>query len=476
MSNINEIIQLPYNFTPRPYQQVQYSLMDSGCKRYFKRWTRRSGKDLGDWNYLIKRAFERVGNYFYIFPAYTQGKKAIWEGKTKHQVRYLDYIPPKWARFNSNELKIELANGSTIRIIGSDNIHALRGAGPCGIVISEFAWQSMEVLEVLEPMLMENNGWLIINSTPNGKNFMYDFEQIIKVNPDWVVDELQSLWPDLPNYYPVISSEELDNAYFNKEINYETYLVKAQDETMAAIESLRRQGRTEESIEQEYGVSYIAGQKGAFYADCIKKARDEKRIGNFVVNNHKYVDVLFDLGRTDDTVIWFRQHDGNRVIWIDYYENNTKDLMHYVNVLKEKGYNYRTIVLPHDARQTTLQTNMSTKDLLYRLLIEARLSTDIHVCDRPSSKQIPIMLTRERFSLYYFNESTCSDGITKVSLYHREYDKKLRIFKDNPAHDWTSHAADALALDGICGDLLDSYTKPQIKYITDFNPLDYEGI
>lgn len=85
------------------------------------------------------------------------------------------------------------------------------------------------------------------------------------------------------------------------------------------------------------------------------------------------------------------------------------------------------------------------------------------------------MLTRERFSKYCFNEPLVADGVTKLSLYHREYDKKLRIYKDNPAHDWCSHAADAIALDGICGDMLDStLTQKPRAFITDFDPLNYE--
>src|SRR6266850_5695742 len=172
-------ITIPYNFQPRPYQLEFFQIMDSGCKRYFARWTRRAGKDLGYWNYMIKEAFKIVGNYFYVFPEYSQGKKALWEGKTKDEYQYLNYIPPGWIKNkNSNEMKLELQNGSIIRIVGSSDINALRGSGPRGIVVSEFAYHAagLGLLDVLTPMLNENNGWLIINGTPCGKNFMYEFE------------------------------------------------------------------------------------------------------------------------------------------------------------------------------------------------------------------------------------------------------------------------------------------------------------
>lgn len=461
-------------FIPRPYQLEFYNAMDNGCKRYFGRWTRRSGKDLKDWNFVIRESLKVIGNYYYVFPEYTQAKKAIWEGKTKNGVRYLDYIPPGYAKFNSNELRINMVNGSIIRLIGSEDIHKLRGAGPRGIVISEFAWQSMEVIEVLEPMLLENGGWLVINSTPHGKNFMYDFEQTIRTSKEWIMSEIQSLWPDLPNYYPVITSLDLDNKYFKGEILYDEYLRFAQEQTMQAIENLRKQGRTEDYIEQEYGVSYIAGQKGAFYADCIKKARDEGRIGSFPYINNQPVDVFFDLGVKDDTVMWFRQQDGDKIKWIDYYESNNNDLFHYIKILKEKGYSYKTFILPHDGGHRVFQTGMTTRDLLYRMLLENRLPTDIYVCERPSSKFLPIMLTRERFPRYFFNQDTCMDGLTKLSLYHREYDKRQKVFKESPAHDWTSHAADGIALDGMTGNKLDyNLYVANTKYVIDFNPLTY---
>ena len=54
-------ITLPYNFSPRDYQIPQYEAMDNGILRVVKCWHRRAGKDLCDWNYLIKRASMEPG-------------------------------------------------------------------------------------------------------------------------------------------------------------------------------------------------------------------------------------------------------------------------------------------------------------------------------------------------------------------------------------------------------------------------------
>jgi hypothetical protein len=34
-------------------------------------------------------------------------------------------------------------------------------------------------------------------------------------------------------------------------------------------------------------------------------------------------------------------------------------------------------------------------------------------------------------------------GIEALKAYRKEYDSKLRVFRDNPTHDWASHPADA---------------------------------
>jgi hypothetical protein len=444
-------ITIPYNFTPRPYQQEIFKQLDSGKLRLLLRWSRRAGKDLTCFNLMVKKAFERVGSYYYFFPEYSQGKKALWEGMDMDGVRFIDRIPKEWViKKNNNEMKLELGNGSIIRVIGTENFDSIMGTNPIGCVFSEFSLQNPAAWDFIRPILAQNGGWAIFNGTPRGKNHMYQLEVDNTANPDWFISELQSLWPDLPNYFPVVTQEQIDKE--------------------------RASGMTEEVIEQEFGVSYIAGQKGAYYMDCITKARAEGRIGAFSPNFNKPVDILLDLGITDDTAIWFRQIDGNRLIWIDYYENNTKDLAFYAKILKEKGYPYRAGILPHDGRSHTIQTMYSNKELFQRLCQELGINIDFYVADRPSSKQIPIILTRERFPRYHFNEPLVAEGIKKLSLYHRQWDRGSQSFRDIPAHDWTSHCADSIALDGLTQHIFDGYstTGQNIDIKTDFDPFTYD--
>ena len=50
----------------------------------------------------------------------------------------------------------------------------------------------------------------------------------------------------------------------------------------------------------------------------------------------------------------------------------------------------------------------------------------------------------EAVSTLYAASGRCERGIEALRQYRREYDDKLKDWRRNPLHDWTSHGADAL--------------------------------
>ncbi len=443
----NGKIEIPYQFIPREYQLPLFEAMDSGrYSRYFLRWCRRAGKDKSCVNATIKKMLERVGAYFYLFPSYAQGRKAMWEGRDRDGFALIDHFPAELIKsVNKNEMKIELINGSIFRVIGTDNYDSVRGTNVIGVVFSEYAYQDSGAWDVIRPILAENGGWAIFNSTPNGKNHMYELENLALKNKNWYVSVLQCLYSDLPNFHQVTTKE--------------------------AINEDRMSGMSEETIEQEYGVSYTVGMQGAYYADMIEKARKDKRIGNFPPEDTKWVDTFWDLGLNDSTSIWFRQTDGRAIIFVDYLEDSNKDLAFYVQALKDKGYRYRTHYLPHDGVHRSIQTKLSHSTFIRTLLQQAGLEDDVQVADRVPQKKLAIDAVRGRFSRYFFNEALMGDALMKLSLYHRKWDKQKDVFLDYPVHDWTSHCADALSTEALTADI----NEPDLmweapKLITHFDP------
>lgn len=413
-------LTIPHNFTPRSYQLDLFKALDGGQKRAFLRWPRRHGKDKACWAYLIKEACRVPGNYFYIFPLLTDAKRALWENVDADGFRTLDHLPREMYKRRSNqELVIELNNGSFIRLLGMDEPDKIRGIAARGAVFSEFAYQPSDGYKIIMPALRETGGWCIFNSTPNGRNHFYEMDMRVKNAPKWYYSSFQCLWPDEPNYEGRYIA--LDDLH---EVQHE-------------------EGFTEEEMAQEYGVSYSAGMKGAFYATHIEKARAEHRIGNFPVSDHLWTDTFWDLGMSDSTAIWFRQTDGSRVVWVDYHEDTGKDIAHYVKILEQKGYNYRTHFLPHDGGHRTIQTQFRTNEIFRMCCKEAKISDDVVVVPKVGI-QDGINGIRKRFSSYFFNEGLTADGIQKLELYHRRYNPKTQSYVKDPVHDWTSHCADAL--------------------------------
>lgn len=79
MTETTSKISTPYRFTPRNYQLNLLRKLDAGYKRIIMVRHRRAGKDKLCRNMMINKAVQEVGNYFYIFPTYSQGKKALWD-------------------------------------------------------------------------------------------------------------------------------------------------------------------------------------------------------------------------------------------------------------------------------------------------------------------------------------------------------------------------------------------------------------
>lgn len=185
-------VQIPFKFTPRDYQLPLFSAMDAGIKRAIVVWHRRAGKDKACWNYTIKRAFERVGTYFYFLPEYSQAKKVVWDNIDNDGFKMLDHIPESLiANKNATDLKITLINGSVIQLIGADNFEKSGvGTNPIGVVMSEYSINKPEVWNFIRPILAVNGGWAIFNFTPRGQNHAYQLLEMAKDNEEWFTQVL----------------------------------------------------------------------------------------------------------------------------------------------------------------------------------------------------------------------------------------------------------------------------------------------
>jgi len=165
--------------------------LDKGAKRAVIEWHRRSGKDKVCWNYIIKQAVAEKGNYYYFFPTGEQARQALWENIDNNGFRMLDHIPADLIeRKLDQQMFVELKNGSTIKVIGSDKFEQRNvGTNPKGVVFSEFSITEPQVWNFVRPILKVNKGWAIFNFTPRGVNHAVKTYQIGKEN-GWFTETL----------------------------------------------------------------------------------------------------------------------------------------------------------------------------------------------------------------------------------------------------------------------------------------------
>ena len=132
---------------------------------------RRFGKSYLACIELFIKALARPGEtYFYCAPTYRMAKDIAW--KTLKKVIPPEFITSK----NETDLKLELVNGSTIELKGTENAMALRGRSLAGVVLDEAAFMDSEVwFEVIRPALADKQGWALFISTPDGTaSWFYD--------------------------------------------------------------------------------------------------------------------------------------------------------------------------------------------------------------------------------------------------------------------------------------------------------------
>jgi phage terminase large subunit len=400
-------VNLPYNFNPRDYQIPFWRAADE-LLRLFVVWPRRHGKDKTFFNKLTEKAIQRTGNYFYIFPEYGQGKKALWNNVDKDGFRTIDHIPKQLiARTNNTEMLIELVNGSTIQIVGASNIDRVVGSNPAGVVFSEYSLIDPMVWGYLWPILVENGGFAWFNCTPRGNNHAKKLLDASKDNPDWFTQHLNA------KECSVFTDEELNkirDEYFELYGDYHLF-------------------------DQEFMTSFDAPVMGAYYATHMKRVEDEGRICSVPYDSSVPVTTAWDLGIGDSTTIWFYQTVGKEIHVIDYCENNGESIGHYAGVVNSKGYSYIKHNWPHDGAARELGTGKTRQ--------EVAKEHGLNVTIMPlQSVDDGIEASRNLLGRCWFDAKKCEKGIEALKNYSKDFDELKKVYRQRPRHDWASHGAD----------------------------------
>lgn len=413
-------IQIP-NWTPRGYQLPLWEALESGIKRAIYSWHRRAGKDDLGLHWTAGAAIDRVGTYWYMLPQASQSRKAIWDAVNPHTgKRRVDEAFPVELRKKTreNEMFIELFNGSTWQVVGSDNFNSLVGSPPVGCVFSEWALSNPSAWSYLRPILAENGGWALFNFTPRGRNHAVTMFEGALSDPHWFVQKITAQQTD------VFSPETLERE---------------------RQEYIREMGEDDGDarFRQEYLCDFDAPVVGSYYARQLAQLEAEGHMGDFPYDRSVPVHTATDIGRTDDCASVFYQKHHLRIHIIDFECDSGKDAPWFAKMLQDRGYVYfndnpAAHTLPWDAVPETFASPRSVIQQLHGMGIRTRIAPNLVVQDG-------IQAVRSLLPRIYFNTKNpkVQKLVDALKNYQREWDPERKVFKDKPLHNWASHPADA---------------------------------
>jgi phage terminase large subunit len=409
-------ILIPNNWQPRRYQENLWNYLWNGGKRAAACWHRRAGKDDVCLHWTACAALQRIGVYWHMLPQADQARKAIWDAVNPltGKRRIDEAFPPEIrASTRETDMFIRFKNGSTWQVVGSDNFNSLVGTPPIGIVLSEWSLADPAAWAYLSPILRDNGGWALFIFTPRGRNHAHKTLLTARKTSTWFAE---TLTVD-------------DTGRFSRED------LEAERQSLIDIYG---EDDGESSYQQEYYCSFDAAVIGAYFGTELAKAEREGRITDVPYNPEIPVFTAWDIGRSDATAIWFAQQaPGGSLRVIDYYRNVGKDVTHYCEVIRERGYSYADHIWPHDGGRGDWSTGKTRPQIAIQHKVTPRiLNQEQDVTDG-------INAARRLLRRSWFDAANCEEGLEALRAYRKEWDDKNKTFKDKPLHDWASDPADA---------------------------------
>ena len=418
ISRFNGKTEVTIPYRPRGLQSQLHEL--SATKRFGVIVVhRRFGKTVFAINDLIRTvmtAKHQAPRVAYVAPTYAMAKRIAWD----YAKYYCDPIPN--LQINESELRIDFPNRGRLSLYGAENEDSLRGLYLHKVVLDEYAFMSPKIWStILRPALADTKGSAIFMGTPFGNNH---FRDMYEYGTQDVTDNGE------------------DSEWFSVKWDVEKTKIIDKDE----LDSLKKE-MDPSDFEQEFECSFDVAVRGSFYGRQMEKALEEKRITNVPYDPEYPVITSWDLGMRDSTCIWFFQRIGPALHAIDFEENTALSLTEYVNILKDKEYNYSVHVLPHDATVRELQTGKTRLEALQNMNMPCLIAPRIKILDG-------IDASRKLLNKVWFDKNNCDAGINALKNYRTEWDEKNRIYKTNPRHDWASHPADSFRTYAVAENLV----------------------
>ncbi len=257
---------------------------------------------------------------------------------------------------------------------------------------------------VVRPSLADRKGWAVFIGTPKGRNDFWRVHKEAENNSDW--------------YSLVLRASQ-------------TGLLEPEE-----ITDLRRM-LGPDAFEQELECSFDTAIRGAVYRTELQEIETSGRVCSVPYDPSVPVWTARDLGIGNATAVICTQLVGKEVHVIDYHEDVGQSLTYYVDWLNAKPHRNDTDLLPHDAGARELGTGKTREELL-------RANGRKVIVLKRQEIEDGINAVRMLLPRCWFDRVRTERARECLANYHREWNDKMSVFREQPAHDWASHCADAM--------------------------------
>ena len=206
--------------------------------------------------------------------------------------------------------------------------------------------------------------------------------------------------------------------------------------------------------------------QGAIFGKQIAKIHESNRLINIPIVPNCVTYTFSDLGKSDQTAIWFMQIVGMEYRFIDYFEGRLEEVSYYAKFITSQDYIYGMHYLPHDAAHDRLGMSRNISEQFQDAGVKP-----VDIVPVIPLKVTAIELAREILHKCWFHLREDEDGLpddkcegyvpwtsdermrTRSKRMERGYETlcsyryKLNendnVYSQNPLHDWASNGADA---------------------------------
>lgn len=415
-------MDVPDHYDPRGYQAT--FLTDIRPFWFVvMEWSRRAGKGLTTFVYAIQRMVEEPIGVVIVYPTAEQGYRSFWNNLEKDGFRTIEHIPDALIQSKTStkdSMSMVLKNGSTLDLVGANaDPEKLRGNNIKLYILSEFVDIDSGVLDIIEPIVIDNGGQIIVESTPKQ-------------------DGVSGM-----TFIKLRKAAEKDPDQYSSKVYATEYMTEKQLER-ARLSCIAKWGN-DFMFRQEYLLDEGQALETSYYGNIISTKEAAGLIGVKYKYDPKYpVYTSWDLGGGGDSTagVFWQYYNGWKHV-IDAYEThviNDEVLVKFINSLPYAG-NYGWHFFPHDGSKRDSDGVQRIAKLKKLGLPNASLLTKRR---KEAGLVDAIQLIAEPKVTFYSPTTMVDNGLLeKLRLYRRKFNHYTGDY-EGPDHTTASHYADAI--------------------------------